>query len=108
MNWFFWSVALSATSTVSSTPAAAQDRTPVSAPKTFFPEPSALLEETPGQPIGPGAYESVATDSNDDSVPLPNKATYTATAQGDVLVAPASGDPFFLGFAGGSYYPPAG
>ncbi len=49
----------------------------------------------------------VPFDGFDDSVPLPEKPVYHATPAGDVLVEPASGDPFFLGFAAGRHYPPA-
>ncbi len=46
----------------------------------------------------------------DDSVPLPVDAVYEPSADGggDVLVAPASGDPYFLGFVAGKHFPPAG
>ncbi len=44
----------------------------------------------------------------DDSIPLPIPARYRATPNGDVMTAPASGDPYFLGFASGNYSPPAG
>ena len=43
----------------------------------------------------------------DDGVPLPNPPQWKAGERGDELVAPASGDPFFLGFANGRHYPPA-
>ncbi len=43
----------------------------------------------------------------DDSVPLPNPAVWKEGEQGDVLVEPRSGDPFFLGFIPGKHYPPA-
>jgi len=43
----------------------------------------------------------------DDSVPLPNPPLYETGPNGDVLVAPASGDPFYLGFAAGKHFPPA-
>jgi hypothetical protein len=43
-----------------------------------------------------------------DSVPLPIPPVYEAKDGGDVLVEPASGDPYFLGFAAGKHYPPAG
>ncbi len=44
---------------------------------------------------------------DDDGVPLPNPAIWKAGEQGDELVAPPSGDPFFLGFIGGKHFPPA-
>lgn len=50
-------------------------------------------------------FESVAPA--DDLPPAPNPAQWQATEDGDVLIAPASGDPYFLGFAGGKHYPPA-
>ncbi len=44
----------------------------------------------------------------DDAIPRPTAATFRSTPECDVQTAPASGDPFFLGFAAQSYYPPAG
>ena len=46
--------------------------------------------------------------SSDDSVPLPIARQVSATAAGDQVTQAASGDPFFLGFAAGTYSPPAG
>src|SRR6185295_15629162 len=43
----------------------------------------------------------------DDAVPRPVAPVIVASDAGDHVVAAASGDPYFLGFAGGSYYPPA-
>ncbi len=43
----------------------------------------------------------------DDLVPLPVAEEVKADPAGDRLVRAASGDPFFLGFAAGPYYPPA-
>lgn len=43
----------------------------------------------------------------DDGVPLPSAPETRAGEFGDELLTPASGDPFFLGFAAGPYYPPA-
>ncbi|MEM9799871.1 MAG: S8 family serine peptidase [Planctomycetota bacterium] len=40
-----------------------------------------------------------------DSIPLPIPAVIRPTASGDEVIAPASGDPFFLGFAGGEHRP---
>ena len=42
-----------------------------------------------------------------DDVPLPISAQYEASDAGDVLIREASGDPFFIGFAGANHYPPA-
>ena len=44
----------------------------------------------------------------DDSVPLPVRPVVVASDRGDRVIAPASGDPFFLGFAAGNYFPPSG
>lgn len=44
----------------------------------------------------------------DDAVPLPNPARWESRDDGDILLEPASGDPYFLAFAGGAYYPPEG
>ena len=41
-------------------------------------------------------------------VALPVPAVVRSTAAGDDIVSPASGDPFFLGFAAGPYHPPEG
>jgi hypothetical protein len=49
-----------------------------------------------------------AVEELDDSIPLPIPAVYAPGEKGDVLVAPPSGDPFFLGFAAGNYFPPEG
>ena len=43
----------------------------------------------------------------DDAIPLPEPAQWEECAGGDRRVAAPSGDPFFLGFASGSYYPAA-
>lgn len=43
-----------------------------------------------------------------DEVPLPIAAEVRSTDEGDVVVNEASGDPFFLGFAGSDHYPPVG
>ncbi len=42
----------------------------------------------------------------DDAVPLPDPAQVVAGPDGDTIVKERSGDPFFLSFAGGRYYPP--
>lgn len=44
----------------------------------------------------------------DDSIPLPQARTFAAAADGDQLLAPASGDPFVLRFIPGDYAPPRG
>ena len=42
----------------------------------------------------------------DDGIPLPIPAVVESGPEGDTVVTEASGDPFFLGFAAGPYYPP--
>ncbi|MDA1265166.1 MAG: S8 family serine peptidase, partial [Planctomycetota bacterium] len=43
-----------------------------------------------------------------DGVPLPVPAIVEPGPGGDVVVSPATGNPFFLGFAAGPYFPPEG
>ncbi|MBM3990025.1 MAG: hypothetical protein FJ298_03350 [Planctomycetes bacterium] len=77
----------------------------------------ALLLQTPA--LGPAPVPSDDTrdaacgeapampfEFADDSVPLPNPPVWKAGEQGDVLVEPRSGDPFYLGFSTGKHYPP--
>ncbi|MBK8180839.1 MAG: S8 family peptidase [Planctomycetes bacterium] len=52
-----------------------------------------------------GEGNSAVLSELDDSVPLPKAAVWRADPQGDVLVTPASGDPYFLGFSGGELRP---
>jgi hypothetical protein len=72
-------------------------------------------EQVRAEQVRPAALEALdggtgqlAAAAHNDDVPLPQPAVYAAGENGDVLVAPASGDPYFLAFAGGSHYPPAG
>ena len=44
----------------------------------------------------------------DDDVPLPVQEVILSTPAGDRIAQPASGNPYFLGFAAGAYYPPEG
>ncbi len=46
--------------------------------------------------------------SKSRALPLPERARYTPGEDGDVLFADASGDPYFLGFAGAVYRPDPG
>lgn len=46
--------------------------------------------------------------SSSDEVPLPIPARVSPSDAGDSLIRPAQGNPYFLGFASGPYYPPAG
>jgi hypothetical protein len=60
----------------------------------------------PGQVVAGGPVEIGPIDRADDSVPLPIPAVIEPGERGDRVLAPASGDPFFLGFAAGAYSPP--
>ena len=60
-------------------------------------------DEHPGRDGGP---VEILEARLDPSVPLPIPAVVEEGPNGDVLVAPASGDPFFLSFIPGNYYPP--
>ncbi|HTF87574.1 MAG TPA: S8 family serine peptidase [Planctomycetota bacterium] len=55
-----------------------------------------------------GTVISVPFARADDAVPLPIPAVVEPGAAGDRVLQPASGDPYFLGFAAGRYFPPAG
>ncbi len=73
---------------------------PSQAPDRSSPEPAvrdALHGEVAPQPF---AF------ANDD-VPRPAPPSFEPGDDGDRLAAPASGDPFYLGFLGGKHYPPA-
>ena len=72
-----------------------------------------------GDPIAPGANQTSEpvfggepnrydTAETDDAVPAPEPAVVEPGPNGDRVVVPAGGDPYFLGFAAGRYYPPAG
>ncbi len=53
-----------------------------------------------------GAPQSVPV-AFDDEVPAAGEALIETGAHGDTLVSRASGNPYFLGFAGGNYFPSA-
>jgi serine protease AprX len=59
-----------------------------------------------GEPVDMGSPKQFSVAVLEDSVPLPVPPQYATGPAGDRLVAPASGDPFFLGFSPGKYYPP--
>ncbi len=84
---------------------AAGPAAPVAAPKIAPADP--LAEEPVGAPIL-GASTLVPITSQDDSIPLPIGPQVRADDAGDVIESPASGDPFFLGFAAGKRYPAPG
>jgi hypothetical protein len=50
----------------------------------------------------------VALRSQPEGVPLPIRAQMEPGPDGDRIVQEASGNPYFLGFTAGSYYPPQG
>jgi len=92
----------------------AQERVAVIAPPAATPAQvptvavaDAAAEAPVGMPIH-GESTLVPVDSQDDSIPLPIPAVIRASDAGDVIESPASGDPFFLGFAGGKRYPQPG
>ncbi len=58
--------------------------------------------------IAGGEYFTVEVGRQDDSVPLPIPAIVEEVLEGDRLIAPASGDPYFLGFTAGKHFPPEG
>ncbi len=64
--------------------------------------PPSFNELVVGVPMSEGS-----TSELDDLPPLPTPEIVEPRAGGDVVVAPASGDPFFLGFVAGKHYPPA-
>ncbi|MCY3003792.1 MAG: S8 family serine peptidase [Planctomycetota bacterium] len=64
-------------------------------------------ELTPFPANDPNAVQSLPVEL-DDSVPLPIPAVFEPGPDGDRLVEPASGDPFFLSFTAGDYFPPKG
>ncbi|MCE9592817.1 MAG: S8 family serine peptidase [Planctomycetes bacterium] len=43
-----------------------------------------------------------------DVAPRPTAARVASSNAGDAVLEPAAGDPYFLGFAAGNYYPPTG
>ncbi|MBK8180252.1 MAG: S8 family peptidase [Planctomycetes bacterium] len=63
------------------------------------------LVRRPGVDAGsPVAFRAAVSDE----APLPVPARVKTGPNGDVVLEPASGDPYFLGFAAGDYYPPKG
>ncbi|MEZ6017089.1 MAG: S8 family serine peptidase [Planctomycetota bacterium] len=61
-----------------------------------------------GQELTGGEVRWVPIPTPSDEAPLPIGPRIQEGADGDTLVAPGGGDPFVLGFAAGSYAPPAG
>lgn len=67
----------------------------------------ASTQEVARQGVEGGEGEFVAFDELSDEVPLPVAPVLAAGLASDASVSPAGGDPFFLSFAAGPYYPPA-
>ncbi len=94
-------------------PAAAQspERGADAAHETLRSEPAAgdaALEAEPGLLVTGGSVRAVPIEALPDVPRMPIGRVAREGAEGDVLVAPASGNPHFLGFAAGVYAPPAG
>jgi subtilisin family serine protease len=68
-------------------------------------QPAAELKPFPAN--DPTAVQTLPVEL-DDSVPLPIPAVFEPGPDGDRLVEPASGDPYFLSFTAGAYFPPKG
>ena len=69
-----------------------------------------LAAQYQDQPVLEGENGTVGTapvTNLSDDIPLPTPAIGTAGPEGDAIVSPASGNPYFLSFAAGSYYPSA-
>ncbi|MGK0480740.1 MAG: hypothetical protein ACJAQ3_000705, partial [Planctomycetota bacterium] len=95
---------------------AAQEIVPTDATRSVTPvtavdrsaNPAKTAREAAPVPVDDTELPVIVEDvTPDDAVPLPISARYEASDAGDVLVKEASGDPFFLGFAGGDHYPAA-
>ena len=54
-----------------------------------------------------GTVQTLPVGTLSDDIPLPTPAVGEAGPDGDVTVSPASGNPYFLSFVAGSYYPAA-
>jgi hypothetical protein len=109
MNTHAWLAALLALGLHSTASAALQgERIDLGAPEGTPPAPTA----SDAGPIHPtsagGPVRRIPIEGASDDVPLPVAARIAAGMDGDRVIEPASGDPFFLGFAAGNYYPPAG
>jgi hypothetical protein len=61
----------------------------------------------PPELVEDGPYFFEPTDALEDAPPAPQPAVFETGPDGDVLVTPASGDPYFVGFAAGAHFPPA-
>ncbi len=86
------------------TPDAPQKVTPVSVTTKA---PGKTEEAKKEERTEPQSLEStILVAIQDDSIPLPIPAVMEEGPDGDVEVAPASGDPFFLSFIAGPYTPP--
>lgn len=62
----------------------------------------------PSEELTLGEVHWVPIADHDDSAPSPLGERWRDGATSDVYVGPGGGDPYFLGFAAGTYTPPAG
>ncbi len=76
-------------------------------PSAVTPDDAALEVREPVGGLSGGPYSMLPIERLDDAIPLPEPAVYSEGENGDELVAPAKGDPFFLNSAAGPHYPPA-
>ena len=60
------------------------------------------------EPVFIEGAEEVAIENPGDEVPRPEPALVESGPEGDVVLRPATGNPFFLGFAAGPHYPAEG
>lgn len=78
--------------------------------------PVQAVDGLPGEPepedlrdaIVQGPWRELPAIERGDDVPPAGSDLFVPGPDGDVLVRKADGNPWFLGFAAGSYYPPAG
>jgi hypothetical protein len=71
-------------------------------------DPLPQWSEDSREPVWGGAPNRREIASQDDAVPMAGEALVEVGPDGDRLVRPADGDPYFLGFAAGRHYPPPG
>jgi hypothetical protein len=85
----------------------AQTQPPQSAPAPRVGVPTDL-EQQPRTRNVLGATPPAIDVQLSDEVPLPGNAVETTSAEGVLGLQKGSGDPYYLGFVGSSYYPPPG
>src|SRR5882672_4724055 len=107
--------AIAAQQDVQTAPAEAAQAPAVHAPKrVVVSDPSGLSTPPADNPPAPadahnmGSPTEFVQTNTDDNVPLPNPPKYAEVDGVDKMLEPASGNPDYLGFVAGKYYPPAG